>query len=252
MGVEITPPRITLEGLTLGYERHPAVHHLHGAFPAGTMTAVIGPNGAGKSTLLKGVMGLLRPMEGRVVLSGLDRREIAYLPQQAEIDVDFPISVLDTVLLGLWRHLGAFHSATDAMLDRAREALSAVGLDGFESRSVGSLSSGQRQRVLFARVLVADSPVILLDEPFTAVDTKTTADLLNLVVGWHGEGRIIVAVLHDHEQVYRHFPQTLLLAREAIDWGDTDRVLTDANLRKAREMCEAWDAEAPVCLRGSA
>ncbi|MBF0561032.1 MAG: metal ABC transporter ATP-binding protein [Alphaproteobacteria bacterium] len=243
---------IDLHGVTLGYERHPAVHHLHGAFEAGTLTAVVGPNGGGKSTLLKGIMGLLRPLDGHIVLRGLDRRDIAYLPQQADIVADFPISVLDTVLLGHWRRVGAFRAFTPKMRRSASRAISGVGLEGFEARLVGTLSAGQRQRVLFARVLVADSPVILLDEPFTAIDTRTTADLLALVLRWHGEGRTVVAVLHDHEQVRRHFPRTLMLAREAIGWGDTASVLTPANLLQARAMSEAWDDQSPLCERSAA
>jgi len=243
--------RIELEDVTLGYERHPAVHHLSGGFAAGP-TAVIGPNGGGKSTLLKGVMGLLRPLAGRIAVHGLDRRDIAYLPQQAEIDSEFPISVIDTVLLGHWRRVGPFRPLTRALRADAGRALAAVGLAGFEARPIGSMSAGQRQRVLFARVLLADSPIILLDEPFTAIDHKTTADLLDLVLRWGAEGRTVVAVLHDVEQVRRHFPATLLLAREAIGWGPTAEILTADNLAKARAMSEAWDEDAHFCDRGAA
>ncbi len=197
---------IELDDLTLGYDRHPAVHHLSGGFAPGSLTAVVGPNGGGKSTLLKGMMGLLRPLSGRVRLHGVDRGAIAYLPQQAEIDGDFPISVLDTVLLGHWRRAGPFRRFDARMHASAQAALAAVGLEGFEDRPLGSLSAGQRQRALFARMLTADSPVILLDEPFTAIDARTTADLLALVLRWWGEGRTIVAVLHDHDQVRRTSP----------------------------------------------
>lgn len=248
----MTEPAIELDDVTLGYERHPAVHHLSGRFQPGSMTAIVGPNGGGKSTLLKGMMGLLRPLSGRIVLNGLNPRDVAYLPQQAEIDPSFPISVADTVLLGHWRRAGAFRPFTRALRQNAESALTTVGLEGFEKRPIGSLSAGQRQRVLFARVLVADSPVILLDEPFTAIDAKTTADLLALVLRWQGEGRTIVAVLHDYDQVRRHFPETLLLARERIGWGSTESVLTPDNLTKARAMGEAWDQQAPVCERGAA
>ncbi len=243
---------IELDDLTLGYDRHPAVHHLSGSFAPGSLTAVVGPNGGGKSTLLKGMMGLLRPLGGRVRLHGFDRRAIAYLPQQAEIDADFPISVLDTVLLGHWHRAGAFHRFDAAMHAAAAAALAAVGLEGFEARALGSLSAGQRQRALFARMLTADSPVILLDEPFTAIDSRTTADLLALVLRWHGEGRTVIAVLHDHDQVRRHFPAALLLARDAIAWGGTATVMTEANLGRMRSMSEAWDRDADICDRGAA
>jgi zinc/manganese transport system ATP-binding protein len=243
---------IRLIDVTLGYDRHPAVHHLSGSFEYGSLTAVIGPNGAGKSTLLKGIKGILPSLSGRVELDGVDRAAIAYLPQQADIDQDFPISVLDVVLLGHWRGVGMFGGMGAAHRRHAQDALTAVGLKGFERRPIGSLSVGQRQRVLFARVLLEDSPVILLDEPFAAIDARTTADLLAVVGRWHGEGRTIIAVLHDFDQVRRHFPRALLLAREVIAWGETERVLTADNLLKARAMSEAWDENAAICARGAA
>ena len=132
------------------------------------------------------------------------------------------------------------------------EAIAAVGLTGFERRPIGSLSGGQMQRVLFARLLLQDADVILLDEPFTAIDARTTADLLALVQRWHGEKRTVVAVLHDIETVRRAFPQTLLLAREAVAWGETSEVLTAANLLQARRMVEAFDSHAAPCERDAA
>lgn len=242
---------VELRNLTVAYERHPALHHVTGGFERGSLTAVIGPNGAGKSTLLKAIAGLQKPTEGSAALHGLKPTEVAYLPQMVTIDESFPITVFDVVLLGHWGRVGPFRSIGPAMHEAASRALATVGLEGFEQRSFGSLSAGQRQRVLFARVLVADSPLILLDEPFTAVDSRTTDDLLRLVRRWHSEGRTVVAVLHDFEQVRRHFPQALLLAREPIAWGETPAVLTTDNLRAARAMSEAWDADADIC-RGAA
>jgi zinc/manganese transport system ATP-binding protein len=242
---------VELNDLTISYERHPAIHHLRGGFETGSLTAVIGPNGAGKSTLIKAIVGLLAPSAGSLAINGISPRDIAYLPQMAAIDDSFPISVFDVVLLGHWRRVGAFRAMTAKMCDVARRALATVGLEGFDDRPFGSLSAGQRQRVLFARVLVANSPLIVLDEPFTAVDTRTTNDLLRLVARWHGEGRTVISVLHDFDQVRRHFPDTLLLAREAIGWGPTAEVLTSENLLKARAMSEAWDIDAEIC-RGAA
>lgn len=242
-------PLIEVRNVTLGYERHPAVHHVSGSFARGSMTAVVGPNGAGKSTLLKGIIGLLRPMEGTISLNGIDRRDTSYLPQQTEIDADFPISVLDVVMLGAWRHVGAFKAIGSHLHNKAMKALAMVGLDGLERRAIGSLSVGQRQKVLFARTMLADSALILLDEPFTAIDAKTVDELMALVGRWHQEGRTIVAVLHDFEQVRRFFPDTLLLAREAIAWGPTKDALTPINLLKASAIGEAWDQASPVCER---
>lgn len=244
-------PLVRLTDLTLGYRRHPAVHHLSGGFRDGSLTAVVGPNGAGKSTLLKAMVGALRPLDGRVTLHGLTAADIAYLPQQAEIERDFPIDVLDTVLLGHWRRVGLFRSIGRALTRQAEEALAAVGLSGFERRPIAALSAGQFQRVLFARLLLQDARLILLDEPFTAIDARTTADLLDVVRRWHGERRTVVAVLHDLEQVRSHFPDTLLLAREPVAWGCTADALSPANLIRARAMAESWDGKAPLCRRSA-
>jgi zinc/manganese transport system ATP-binding protein len=241
---------IVLRDLTLGYNGHPAVHHLSGAFEAGSMTAVVGPNGSGKSTLLKGITGLLRPLAGRIELAGLRRAQIAYLPQQAEIDRSFPITVLDSVALGLWRTIGMFGGMTRELWRQAGQALASVGLEGFERRPIGELSAGQFQRVLFARLLCQDCPVILLDEPFTAIDNRTTDDLLEVVQRWHLENRTVIMVLHNVEQVKSLFPRTLVLAREPVAWGDTAEVLTPENLQRARQMSEAWDEAAEACRRG--
>lgn len=243
---------ISLRDLTLAYDRRPAVHHLSGEFVAGSMTAVIGPNGAGKSTLLKALAGSLRPAHGRLDLGGLGARDIAYLPQQSAIDRSFPISVIDTVLLGDWGRSGLFRAVSATVRTRAREAIAAVGLSGFEDRLIGSLSAGQFQRVLFARLLLQDAKVVLLDEPFAAIDQVTTADLLAVVHRWHAERRTIIAVLHDFEQVQAHFPQALYLAREAIAWGPTSSVVTPANQLRARAMAEAWHPSALPCHRGAA
>jgi len=233
-----------LHDLTLGYDRHPAVHHLNATIAAGSLTAVVGPNGAGKSTLLKGIMGTLPPLTGRIVR---DRARIAYLPQQAEIDSSFPIAVHELVAMGLWARIGPFGRVTATLRDLIDSALAAVGLTGFEQRSIAALSGGQMQRVLFARLLLQDAQVILLDEPFTAIDARTAADLLAIVRRWHGEGRTVVAVLHDMETVRAQFPETMIVARELIAHGPTDLTLTAANLLRARQMCESFDDTSPVC-----
>jgi zinc/manganese transport system ATP-binding protein len=238
---------LRLRDVTLGYERHPAVHHLSGAIEVGGLTAIVGPNGAGKSTLCKGIAGLLKPLAGRIERHGLLPAEIAYLPQSAEIDRSFPISVFDMVATGLWRRAGLLGGIRRADHAEIESAIAAVGLTGFEARPIGSLSGGQMQRALFARLLLQDAKLILLDEPFTAIDAKTAEDLFAIVQRWPGEGRAVVAVLHDLELVRRGFPQTLLLAREPVGWGPTAGVLTAENLLKARRMCEAFDEQAGAC-----
>ncbi|ANY78385.1 ABC transporter [Microvirga ossetica] len=238
---------IRFDGVTLGYDRRPAVHHLDGEIPSGSLMAVVGPNGAGKSTLLKGIVGTLKPLDGHIRLDGSSG--IAYLPQAAEIDRSFPLSVYDLVAMGLWSRSGLFGGIARHERTRIEHALAAVGLIGFERRPISTLSGGQMQRALFARLLLQDAPVILLDEPFTAIDAKTTADLLDLVRRWHDESRTVVAVLHDLDMVKRTFPQTLLIAREPVAWGETVDVLSPENLLKARRMVEAYDPHADVCHR---
>jgi zinc/manganese transport system ATP-binding protein len=232
--------------LTLGYDRHPAVHHLTGEVEEGAMLAVVGPNGAGKSTLFKGLVGLLAPLSGAID-RGLGVRDIAYLPQVAEIDRSFPINVYDLVAMGAWRRIGAFGAIRNTERDGIHGAIATVGLTGFERRPIAGLSGGQMQRVLFARLLLQDSPLIVLDEPFNAIDERTAADLVALVHRWHGEHRTVLAALHDMNLVRRHFPQTLLMAREPIAWGETGLVLTPENLIKARRMCEAFEEAAAEC-----
>src|SRR5712691_1736923 len=240
-------PALQFSDLTLGYDRHPAVHHLDGAVDKGALLAVVGPNGAGKSTLFKGIVGTLRPLAGRIERGGLKVRDIAYLPQIADIDRTFPIHVYDMVSMGLWRRAGLFGGIGRKERDRIEEAMSAVGLTGFEERAIGTLSGGQMQRMLFARLLLQDARVIVLDEPFNAIDGKTAADLLALVQKWHGEQRTVLTALHDIDFVRTHFPETLLLAREPVAWGRTATVLTPENLLVARRMCEAFDERAPEC-----
>jgi zinc/manganese transport system ATP-binding protein len=236
---------IRLDDLTLGYDGHPAVHHLHGAFETGSLTAIVGPNGSGKSTLLKGITGALKPLGGRIEHAGISVREIAYLPQIAEIDRTFPAVVSDLVSLGFWKSRGLFGAIRGDDRHALDEALQAVGLKGFEQRPIDTLSGGQLQRALFARVLLQDARVILLDEPFTAIDERTVGDLIALVQHWHTEKRTVIAVLHDVEMVRRVFPQTLLLAREPVAWGATSDTLHPENLLRARRMTEAWDEHAP-------
>jgi zinc/manganese transport system ATP-binding protein len=240
--------QLKFHNVTLGYDRHPAVHHLTGEVAAGALVAVIGPNGAGKSTLFRGLAGILKPLSGSIDLGGLDIRDIAYLPQSVDIDRSFPISVFDFVGTGLWRQIGFFGGIGKSARDKITRALAAVGLNGFENRAIGTLSGGQMQRLLFARVLLQDARLIVLDEPFNAIDAKTAADLLALVKRWHGEGRTVLAALHDMELVRDHFPETLLLARGPVAWGATSEVLTAENLMVALRMCEAFDDSAAACV----
>ena len=237
---------VTIDNLTVSYHQHPALHYISGVFAPGSLTAVVGPNGSGKSTLLKAIIGLVPTSGGSVNVSVLCAR-IAYLPQLAEIDRSFPMNVQDCVLLGCWPRHGAWGGVGAAQMQSIHAALANVGLQGFENRTLSWLSSGQLQGVLFARLLVQHADLILLDEPFNAMDSKTVTTLLTTIEAWHGQQRTVVAVLHDDAQVRKHFPQTVLLARELIDWGPTGRVMTEQRLASARQMAEAWDDEAALC-----
>ncbi len=243
---------VSFRNLSLGYDRLPAVHNLQAEIAEGSLTAIVGPNGAGKSTLLKGVIGTLAPLQGQVSLGTLRRVEIAYLPQQSDIDRTFPLSVVDLVAMGLWREIGVFGRLGRKQRNLVAAAVASVGLDGLESRLVGSLSGGQMQRALFARLLLQDARLVLLDEPFNAIDARTMVDLLDVVRRWHGEGRTVLAVLHDVETVRAHFPRTLMLARELVDHGPTSEVLTAENQFRARQMCEACAGPPHVCGRSAA
>lgn len=238
---------LRLVDVTASYESHPAVHHVSGEIAEGSMTAIVGPNGAGKSTLLKAILGIGPTVEGGIEILGAGRARIGYLPQQAALDPAFPISVFDTVLLGCWPTLGGFRAARETDRAAALRAIATVGLAGFERRPVGTLSVGQFQRVLFARLLVQDADILLLDEPFNAIDSRTVGDLLLLLQRWNRERRTIVCVLHDLELVRREFPQALLLAREVVAWGPTEQSLSAENLLRARAMSEAWDDRAEIC-----
>jgi zinc/manganese transport system ATP-binding protein len=239
--------QLQFRDVTLGYDRHPAVHHLGGEVIAGALLAIVGPNGAGKSTLFRGIVGILKPLAGTILTGDLDVRDIAYLPQTVDIDRSFPISVFDFVGTGLWRKVGVFGGIGKEARQKIERALMAVGLSGFENRAIGTLSGGQMQRMLFARVLLQDARLIVLDEPFNAVDAKTSADLLALVKRWHAERRTVLAALHDLDLVRANFPETLLLARGKVAWGATAEVLTADNLLEARRMCEAFDDSAAAC-----
>jgi zinc/manganese transport system ATP-binding protein len=236
---------LRFDDLTLGYDNHPAVHHLNGALAHGSLTAVVGPNGSGKSTLLKGIVGVIEPMAGRIEHHAGCR--MAYLPQQSEIDRHFPAQVRDIVALGLWPKRGMLGRLNSEDRQEIGNALAAVGLDGFEERPIDTLSGGQLQRSLFARVLLQNADLILLDEPFNAIDARTLSDLIEMIKRWHGEQRTVVVVLHDLELVRNHFPETLLLARQPIAWGKTGEVLMPGNLLRARRFHEAWDDRAPWC-----
>jgi zinc/manganese transport system ATP-binding protein len=249
----MTATAIRLADVTVAYDRRPVLRGVSVSFATGSLSAVIGPNGAGKTTLLKAIIGLLPIGSGEIELVAARRDQIAYLPQRSEIDRSFPISVQDVVGLGHWRRTGALRPIGRAGVQAVRRALEEVGLAGCAGEPIETLSAGQFQRALFARLLVQDCPIVVLDEPFAAVDARTTADLLELVRSWQRQRRTVIVALHDLSQVRAHFPETLLLAREVVAWGPTERVLQPDNLLRAWGMPDAVvEAPAPRRMRMSA
>ena len=224
---------IVVENLTVSYQRRPVVHHVDMVFEDGKMWTIFGPNGAGKSTLLKAIMGLQKTDTGSVRYENMARKDIAYLPQQSDIDRSQPMTVFELAAMGLWYEIGFFGRVNAGQRQRVFDALERVEMADFAERQIAHLSNGQFQRVLFARMLVQDAKFLLLDEPFNAVDAKTTYALLEVLAACHTEGRAVIAVLHDYEQVRAYFADTLLLAREKIAAGATEAVLTEEYLRQA-------------------
>lgn len=235
--------------LTAGYDRHPAVHHISARFAPGTLTALVGPNGGGKSTLLKAIMGMLPLMSGHIILNGIAVHDCAYMPQQSEVDREFPLRAIDLVHFGHWRRIGSFGRLTPKLMQLSHDALARVGMSAFAERPVGSLSVGQFQRVLFARIIVQDARLILLDEPFAPIDSKTVSDLAPLLRQWRDEGRTILLVVHDLALAQEFCPDAMLLARECVAFGAAATVLQPSNLQQARLLAESWTESAPQCDR---
>jgi zinc/manganese transport system ATP-binding protein len=229
---------IVVRNLSVRYGERYAFENLTGEFAPASLTAVVGPNGAGKSSLLKALAAVIQPTSGEVVCPAFACHRLAYLPQQDELDRDFPITVAELVALGGWRKFGSVRKVPPGIAESVHEALAAVGLLTVIDRPIAELSVGQFQRALFARLLVQDADVILLDEPFASLDQSTTEDLLKFLQRWRGEGRTVIAVLHDLDQVRQHFPSTLLLARVPVAWGDTSISLTADNMARAQRAVD--------------
>ena len=212
-----------LRDVTVRYGRRTALEAVSGEFASGSLTAVVGANGAGKSTLLAAIAGVVRLADGAIDCPA--RQQLAYLPQLAAIDRDYPLTVSELITLGGWREFGAFRAPNTALRARAAASAEIVGLAGRLGRVIGELSVGELQRALFARLILQNAVVILVDEPFAAVDAQTMSVLLDQITRWHQEGRTVIAVLHDLELVRARFPSTLVLARRCVAWGATETAL---------------------------
>ena len=228
---------LAVRGITVSYGGAPVVFSVDATFPEGTMTAIIGPNGAGKSTLLKAALGIVPRLSGRVEVFGRPfaqvRERVAYVPQRASVDWDFPTRARDVVLMGLFRRTGLLGRIGARERAAADAALERVGMAGFAERQIGQLSGGQQQRVFLARALAQDARLLLLDEPFAGVDAATERAIIAVLHDLKAEGRTVVAVHHDLSTVRATFDRVLILNVRRIAEGSTEDAFTEANLRQA-------------------
>jgi len=231
---------IAMRDLDLGWGGRVVLRGVSGVFERGSLTAVVGPNGAGKSTLIQALAGALQPLAGSIrVAPGLES-SIGWLPQASRLDRSFPVRVIDLVSLGAWRRVGAWQRLPDAERERAMQCLARVGMAERARNLIGELSGGQLQRALFARLMMQDAAVMLLDEPFAAIDEATSALLMDMVRAWHEAGRTVIAVLHDLDLVRSRFPAAVLLAGRVLAWGPPAQALAEDRLQRARAAVASW------------
>ncbi len=226
-------PSLSISSLSVRYDKVNVLEHITGTFKFNSLTAIVGPNGAGKSTLLKAIMGFVSPWKGEVKNTF---PHTAYLPQRSEIDTSFPINVFELVSLGMWQHMKVFGTLNEELYQRVQNTIEKVGLGQHKNALLNTLSGGQFQRALFARLWLQEADLLLLDEPFTGIDAQTTQDLLKLVQQWHKEGKTIIAILHDLELVKKCFSETLLLNKSIQGWAKTEDIFKN-NTPLAAHVC---------------
>jgi manganese/zinc/iron transport system ATP- binding protein len=228
---------LAIRGMTVSYGQRPAVFSIDATFPEATMTAIVGPNGAGKSTLLKAALGIVRPLAGSVTCFGQplagQRSRIAFVPQRASVDWDFPICVRDVVMMGLSRELGLLRPVRPRHRQTVAACLDRVGMAEFADRQIGQLSGGQQQRVFLARALAQGADLYLLDEPFAGVDAATERAIIGVLQSLRSEGKTLVAVHHDLTTVTEYFDRMLMINVRRIAEGAVSDVFTPANLQQA-------------------
>ncbi|MCR9256401.1 MAG: metal ABC transporter ATP-binding protein [Alphaproteobacteria bacterium] len=227
---------MAVRGLTVSYGEKPAVFSVDMAVPEGSMSAIIGPNGAGKSTFLKGSLGIVPKVAGEARFFGkpLDRvrGRVAYVPQRASVDWDFPARVIDVVMMGLYRQIGLFRPFGKSNRSQAIDCLERVGMAEFAQRQIGQLSGGQQQRVFLARALAQNADLYLLDEPFAGVDMATESAIVSVLKGLKSEGRTVVAVHHDLTTVRSYFDRVALINVRKLAEGPTDTTFTSEALQE--------------------
>ncbi|GIV61396.1 MAG: manganese ABC transporter ATP-binding protein [Rhodothermaceae bacterium] len=226
---------IDVRDLTVAYRDKPVLWDVDLEVPPGVLMAIVGPNGAGKTTLIKAILGLVKPAAGEVLIYGepyeKQRDKVAYVPQRGSVDWDFPTSVLDVVMMGLYGKLGWFRRPGRRERALAMEALEKVGMAAFARRQISQLSGGQQQRVFLARALVQDALVYFMDEPFQGVDATTERAIIDLLRDLRARGKTVVVVHHDLQTVPEYFDAVMLLNVRCIASGPVSEVFTEENLR---------------------
>lgn len=223
-------PLLSASGLALGYRGAPVLRDVGFALAAGDLMAIVGHNGSGKTTLVKTLLGVLAPIAGRLDWIRGAPPKIAYLGQITEFDRRFPIRVRDLAAMGAWRGLGWRRTLDDRHRRLIHSALEQTRIADIADQPIHELSAGQLQRALFARTIVQDAPLILLDEPFAAVDQATEGELLKLIVAWRREGRAVAMVLHDLSAALQHATTALLLGGGRARFGAPRETLTPDHL----------------------
>ncbi|WP_239025319.1 metal ABC transporter ATP-binding protein [Rhodoligotrophos defluvii] len=227
---------LAIAGLTVGYGTKPVLFSIDFVAPPGAMVAVVGPNGAGKSTLIKAALGIVPRISGEVTVFGQPyekaRQRIAYMPQRASVDWDFPATVLDVVLMGLYRDIGPFRFAGARHKRIALDCLERVGMGGLAKRQIGQLSGGQQQRVFLARALAQEADLYIMDEPFAGVDAATERAIIGVLKELNAKGKTIICVHHDLATVPAYFDHVLLINGSKIADGPVSTTFTPENLQK--------------------
>jgi manganese/zinc/iron transport system ATP- binding protein len=230
-------PAVVIKQLMVNYEKTPVLWDVSLEAPQGVILGIVGPNGAGKSTLMKTMLGLMKPLSGTVEFFGKPleavRQKIAYVPQKEMVDWDFPITVLDLVLMGRYRQKGLFRWMGKADREAAYNALETVGMLPYKDRQISQLSGGQQQRAFIARALLQEADLYLLDEPFTGVDIATEKLLVNLLKDMRSQGKTIWMVHHDLKSAEEYFDWAVVLNMSLIACGPQKQVLTKDILKRA-------------------
>ena len=227
---------LAIRGMTVAYGGKPVVYDVDFIPPAGRMAAIIGPNGAGKSSLLKAALGIVPSVSGRVSIFGKPlsqaRARVAYVPQRAGVDWDFPATVLDVVVMGLYRQIGLLRFAGRREKAQALACLEQVGMAAFAGRQIGQLSGGQQQRVFLARALAQGADLLVLDEPFAGVDAATERAIVQVLRSLKAAGQTIVCVHHDLATVTEYFDHVLLMNVRKVAEGSVAEAFTPETLQQ--------------------